>query len=115
MSRYVNCTPHAIHILMDAGGIILPPSGQVARCQTASERVEMPASQHLHDDIPVYRTVFGNLEGLPDPEPHTYYVVSLIAAKQAMAEGRTDVVVTHDAVRDSEGRIIGCRGLAFPS
>jgi len=37
------------------------------------------------------------------------YVVSAIAAEAAWRAGRTDVVVTGDYVRDSQGKIVGAR------
>lgn len=60
--------------------------------------------------LPVMHTTYGEVEGLPEPEAGTIYVVSALTA-QAVPE-RVDVYITDDAVRDDAGRVIGCRGLA---
>jgi len=58
----------------------------------------------------VDRTQFGAVTGLPDPQPDTIFVVSALVA-QAVPD-RQDVFITDDAVRDDQGRLIGCRALA---
>lgn len=100
----INLTPHEITIIRDDGNIALPPSGTIARCTVNRHQVGSV------DGIPVNRTVFGAVEGLPDPQPDTYYIVSAIVA-QACPD-RSDLLITDDAVRDDQGRIIGCRALA---
>mgnify|MGYP003092115823 FL=1 len=58
---------------------------------------------------------FGATEDLPAPEDGIYYIVSVITANAAKAEGRTtsDLVITADPVRDDSGRIIGCKRFAL--
>lgn len=99
----VNLTPHAISIIGETK-ITVPPSGIVARCFVRREKVGEVGS------IPINRTVFGNIEGLPDPRPSTYYIVSAIVA-QACPD-RHDLLIPDDTIRDDQGRIIGCRALA---
>jgi hypothetical protein len=60
--------------------------------------------------VPVNRTQFGVVTGLPDPQPDTIYIVSAVVA-QAVPD-RPDVFIVDDAVRDEQGRIIGARALA---
>jgi hypothetical protein len=60
--------------------------------------------------VPVNQTRFGEVFGLPEPQPDTIYVVSALVA-QAVPD-RSDVFVVDDTVRDEQGRIIGCRALA---
>ena len=103
----VNLTPHALNIVTDSGTVTIPPSGIVARCSVRRERVGEVGG------IPVNRTVFGDVEGLPEPTADTYYIVSAIVA-QACPD-RSDLLITDDAVRDEQGRIIGCRALATVS
>ena len=64
----------------------------------------------LIDGIPINSTTFGDVENLPDPQEDTIYIVSVITAKAC--PDRNDVFITDDAVRDEEGRVIGCRALA---
>jgi hypothetical protein len=60
--------------------------------------------------IPVNKSKFGEVENLPEPQEGTIYIVSALTA-QAVPE-RKDVYITDDAVRDEQGRVIGCRALA---
>jgi hypothetical protein len=99
----VNLTPHAINLVGD-NPQNFPPSGTVARCAVTRQQVGTV------DGVPVNRTVYGDVTGLPAPQPGTYYIVSALVA-QAVPD-RTDVLITDDAVRDDAGRIIGCRALA---
>ena len=103
----INLTPHAITIVRDGGNITLPPSGTIARCTVARRQVGSV------DGIPINRTVFGAVEGLPDPQPGTYYIVSALVA-QACPD-RHDLLLPDDTVRDDQGRIVGCRALATVS
>lgn len=104
--KFVNLTPHSIIFVDDAGNTVLTvePSGQVARCSVTREQVDTIAG------IPVNKTRFGKAENLPEPQEGTIYIVSALTA-QAVPE-RKDVFITDDAVRDEQGRIIGCRALS---
>lgn len=104
----VNLTPHPVNILTEDGEIIVPPAGTVARCQQYREiigHIEVNGKQ-----IPITRTRFGQVEGLPDPQPDTLYIVSALVA-QACPD-RRDLVIPDDTIRDAEGRIVGCKALA---
>ena len=104
--RIINLTPHSITFYDNAGSTVLTvePSGKVARCSVVREKVGTIAG------IPVNRSRFGKVENFPDPEEGTIYIVSALTA-QAVPD-RPDVYITDDAVRDEQGRIIGCRALA---
>ena len=106
MKNIINLTPHSITFVDDAGNTVLTvePSGQVARCSVTREKVGTIAG------IPVNKPRFGKVENLPEPQEGTIYIVSSLTA-QAVPE-REDVFITDDAVRDEQGRIIGCRALA---
>lgn len=120
---------------------ILPPSGTIAR---AAESVEPAAEIYDHRSdpdaagtrawaIPTTRVTFGAVDGLPEPRwtaaegsgygtrnagpgrrPAVYYVVSMVVALVARAQGRAldDLLVPGQQVRDVHGRVIGCRSLA---
>ncbi len=103
--KIVNLTPHAIVLMDEEGSVIatFPPSGQVARVNTS---VEVVGSLH---GAPVKRTVFGEVNGIPDPEEGTVYLVSTLVAQAAK---RGDVVSPDTgptAVR-KDGQIAGVRG-----
>lgn len=106
----VNLTPHSITFVDALGNTVLTvePSGLVARC--AVDRVQVDTVTVDGISVPVNQTRFGKVENLPEPQEGTIYIVSALTA-QAVPE-REDVFITDDAVRDEQGRIIGCRALA---
>jgi len=105
MIRVINLTPHNINVVGEDGQVVqtFPASGDLARCQVSREQVGEI------NGIPVNRTVFGDVTGLPEQQEGVVYVVSALVAQAA---GRDDVLIPDDTVRDEEGRIIGCRGFA---
>ena len=101
-----NCTPHPIDIWDAEGGKIvrtIERSDTIARLAEESERVGSA------DGVPLSRVSYGKPVNLPDPEPDTLLIVSILV-KSAVPE-RTDLVVPVELVRDTEGHIIGCRAL----
>lgn len=102
----INLTPHAVNIYTKAGIKTIAPSGVVARC--AQQQILIG---HI-GDIDLYKTDFGEVSGLPEPQKDTFYIVSAVAAN-ALRGRRSDVLIPFDPVRDEKGSIIGCRGLAF--
>lgn len=106
--KIVNLTPHTLNFITDAGEVAVPPAPTPARCATT--RTTVGEIEVGGVTIPIHRTEFGAVEGLPDPSPDTIYVVSALVA-QAVPD-RADVYIVDDAVRDDAGRIIGARALA---
>jgi hypothetical protein len=100
--RFVNLTPHEINIIGDTTHTI-PPSGMVARVATKSQRTG------VFFGIDIFATTFGDIQDLPEPDGN-YYIVSSIVANAAWKQGRTDVFCPADLVRDSEGKVVGCKG-----
>lgn len=102
----INCTPHAINFLREDNSVLttIEPSGTIARASQTREAVGKV------NGIVVNQCSYGSVTGLPDPQDGTIYLVSALTA-QACPE-RSDVFITDDAVRDENGRIIGCRAIA---
>lgn len=102
----INLTPHEINIYghETVPQWTYPPSGKVARVSQTSE--ELPAIA----GIPVSRLTFGAVENLPEPTPNTIYIVSGLVLSRCT--GRNDVFAPGEAVRDGQGRVIGCIGLS---
>lgn len=106
----INLTPHAVRVIGDSGGIVaeFPASGTVARVNSSAEA--LPSV----NGIPVVRTVYCDIDGLPDPQPNTVYIVSIVVA-QALGSPRSDVYVPDtgpaSVVRDGNGQIVGVRRL----
>jgi len=109
MSKVINLTPHSIELVDDEGNLIVSlPSVGIAR---AREQVEYTRPVEVDGwVVPVARVSYGSLEGVPDPGYGTFYVVSRICAEAAPE--REDLLVPGPAVRDPQGRVIGCKGLA---
>lgn len=102
----INLTPHAINFLREDNSVLatVEPSGTIARASQTRDLVSEV------NGIPVNQCSYGAVTGLPDPQDGTIYLVSALTA-QACPE-RSDVFITDDAVRDENGRIIGCRAIA---
>lgn len=105
--KIVNLTPHAITLrLPDGSDMVLPPSGAVARVAVQNR----PAEQRSGIPVPVLPApVYGEIEGLPDPQPDTAYVVSGLVLSRCI--GRNDVYApatgpADGAIRDEAGRIV---------
>lgn len=105
----INLTPHDITITNGTKTVTIKPSG-LARCEETSEEIKI-----VEDWIPVFRTTYGKISGLPEPRENTIYVVSARVA-QALKETnpeRTDVMIPSKTLRDPDGNIIGCSGLSI--
>ncbi|HEY8531288.1 MAG TPA: hypothetical protein VIL08_03475, partial [Limnochorda sp.] len=106
MAKLINLTPHEITIvLQDSSTIAIPPSGVVARCATNREvvgelEIELPDGGAAR--VPITRTVFGEVQGLPEPQDGVCYVVSSLVAQAA--SDRNDLLIPDDTVRDEQGR-----------
>jgi hypothetical protein len=90
----------------------IAPAGPVAR---AAQREETGGSVPVEGtDIPVVRITYGEPTDLPEPEPGTFYYVSLLTAQAAAAHGRRtdDLLFSGKSIRDRNGRIIGLLSFA---
>jgi hypothetical protein len=103
MATFVNLTPHALTIHGEGCTLSLPASGTVARCATVSERVA------TLNGIPLARTTYGEVVGLPEPSDDTIYIVSALV--RAAVPTREDVASPGELVRGADGQPTGCRGL----
>ena len=105
MKTIINLTPHAVSIINADGATVLTvePSGNIAR--VSSRTVQTGTLNGL----PVTQTEFGEVQDLPEPIDDTIYLVSSLVAQRVPE--RRDVFIPAESVRDSAGRIIGCRSL----
>lgn len=104
-TNIVNLTPHSINLYDGAGALLhsIPPSGDVARVAQRRTNLSSVAG------VPVTRSEFGNVTGLPRPKEGTIYIVSGLVLSRTT---RSDVFAPGKAIRDSDGRVIGCEGLS---
>lgn len=109
MSSIINCTPHAISFVDDAGKVIrvVEPSGILPR---VSSTVTVVGDI---DGIPDEVTSYGEVVGLPEKQEDTILVVSAMVA--ARLPDRDDIRIPGRQVRDAQGRIIGCKSLSNPN
>lgn len=106
----INTTPHDIVIFDNDSRIIcnIPAAPYEAQAR-ASETRELDFT--TREGVPVYYKSPKVCNPLPTPKPSTYYIVSAQYARNCM-DDRNDILVVDQQVRDSSGRVIGCRSLA---
>lgn len=110
-TKIVNLTPHTVNVVDDLGNTIISiaSSGNVSRVTTQQTVVGNIAG------IDIVRTVFGDVDGLPDPQPDTVYVVSTLVLQALKDSGisRSDVVAPdtspQSVVRNTDGQIVGVK------
>lgn len=103
-----NLTPHPITIETSggfAGTVTLQTDGTAPRLTVSRE----PLSDI--GGIPIVRSTMGAPEGLPEQTEGVLLIVSALVAEHPSVRHRVDLAYPGEAVRDDEGRIIGCRGL----
>lgn len=102
--RIVNLTPHAVTI----NGLTIQPDGRIPRLREETREVgQFEIDGHT---LPVIETTLGELEGLPEPQRDTIYIVSRLVAEAAPT--RDDLYFPGRLLRDSEGQIVGAASLA---
>lgn len=95
-----NLTPHPVKIKLGEEEIILEPCGIIPRV-----RVEETPAERIAG-IPCISQRMGEIEGLPDPEPGVFYLVSSLVFG---ATDRKDVLAPDTGktcIRDERGNII---------
>ena len=105
--QIINKTPHVLNVILADGSVraIAPtlPAPRVATKRVALDPV---------DGIPVDAVEYGAVGDLPDAVDGVMLVVSALVA--AACKGRTDLHVVGEAVRDADGKVVGCKGLSRP-
>ena len=105
----INLTTHTINVFLEEKEITFPSQG-LARVKTEEKEVGKI------NGIPVVKTVYTDVEGLPGPEEGTVYLVSTLVLQALKANGinRNDCLAPNTglsgAIRDEQGRIIGVKG-----
>ena len=114
MENIINLTPHDVNIVNDDGETItiitIEHSNEQARVACTEEQIGVLGT----DGIPLFRQVYGKIEGLPEPSADAYYIVSAMIVAAAEAEGRStsDLLTPAGQIRNEQGQVVGCRGLA---
>jgi len=105
--KIVNLTPHKLVLMNEDLSVTaeIEASGQVARVATRAVKVD-----ETPEGVPLYRTEYGAVEGLPAPQDGVIYVVSGLV-RAAVGDSRPDVYSPGKLVRDDAGQPIGAVGL----
>ena len=96
-TKFVNLTPHDVVLKKVDGSFLTIKSAGVARVTTSFEVKKIVCG------VIVGETTYGEITGLPEPQPNTLFVVSLPLIKAA--PDRTDLVVPYDCVRNDKGLV----------
>ncbi|MHC1589316.1 MAG: hypothetical protein ACXQS1_05835 [Methermicoccaceae archaeon] len=104
--KLVNLTPHAITVVQNGKTLEIPPSDRVARVD-----VRQTVVGHVNG-IPIVKSEFGEIAGLPEPQQGVVYICSTMVAQAAAKKMRIDVLAPDTgptAIRDESGRIVAVR------
>lgn len=82
--NFINFTPHVINVKVnhyDAASILAIPSIGIARVAVKEREEGIAIIQKLPMlDVQLFSESFGEVEGLPDPQENTLYIVSCMVA-----------------------------------
>mgnify|MGYP000163574378 CR=1 FL=1 len=106
MDQLINLTPHKLNIVTENGTVTVEPSGTIARCSVTNTPVRI-----LPNGVTLYRTVYGEVTGLPEEQEGTIYVVSGLV--RGAVPTRLDVASPGELIRNEEGQPVGCNGLSI--
>jgi len=95
----INLTPHVINV----NSLAISPSGTVARVTSATKVVG------VIDGIDIVETSFGEVQGLPEKVEGTFLLVSALV--RLAVKNRSDLLSPGEQIRDSEGKVVGCKNL----
>ncbi len=125
--KIINATPHQI-IICSKEGVTQDPKTKQFTAETVEALHTLPPSGIIPRvamgnidaepllGIPVQLVQYGEIEGLPDPIPDTFYVVSGLVASAAVKVGRTDCLAPGALVRNAKNpsEVLGCLFLQKP-
>lgn len=102
--KLINLTPHVINIENANGELIaVQPEEKPARIASTQETV-------VQDDLKFNRTIFGDVENLPDSVDGVIYIVSMVVA-QAVKRGDVVSPDSGSTAERKDGQIVFVRGL----
>ena len=107
-TRVINLTPHSINLYYQGKHIMSVPSVGKVRCNVITNTTGSVNIENI--PIPIVKSTFGDVNGLPDPQQDTIFIVSRVVAEAV--PHRNDVFYPNDLVRDENGRVIGCASLS---
>ncbi len=106
-----NYTPHAVTVYTGDTVVAVLPCEGVARAAEGSSPPTPVRIQGTSLQVEFRSTVYGAVEGLPDPVPGVMLVVSGLVLDHPSVAHRTDLCAPGTPIRNEAGVVIGCRGL----
>lgn len=100
-----NYTPHVINVHVDGQLVFSRIPDGIARCAMIT------VNDGAVDGVPIVKTTFGAVEGLPEQKEGVFIIVSRIVF-DAASKDRDDLLVPGLAIRDEKGAVIGCNGFS---
>lgn len=107
----INLTPHTVSIVNGDGETIAQfPSTGLARVASTETVIGM-----INGIIPLTRTEYGAVEGLPEENGNDIFVVSRVVLNAVREAGvvRSDLVVPGLQVRNEAGLVVGAKALGI--
>lgn len=101
---FVNLTPHSLDILLDDGEQLHIPHD---KNDPYVRSVQSNTPTRKVGRVQLYKSTFGEIEGLPEPAENTIYIVSAIIAERIRRE---DVIAPGVVIRNVDGSIRGANG-----
>ena len=113
MAVIKNFTPHEIFEVIT--GTRFPSQGvaRVSSTLTQIGELQVDGASVPPEGIcaPIFEETYGEVNGLPESKTGVYLIVSHMV--RDAAKGRTDLLVPGEFVRDSDGKITGCKGFCI--
>ena len=102
--RIFNHTPHRVRCVDENGNEqVFEPEGIVPRVSQTSSFV-----RHVNG-VDLWESCYGEVQDLPEAHPDTFLIVSAIV--KIACPARSDLLSPGELIRDSEGKVVGCKGL----
>lgn len=101
MTKIINLTPHSINLILPDGIRNFSPDGTVARVEQVLNKI------NNDPDFPLVVERVGKVVGLPAEIKNGFFLVS--AMVRNLLPRRMDLASPGELVRDSEGKVIGCK------
>jgi len=103
--KFMNLTPHPITIVEGEQSTMYPVDGPVPRLAVEREVLGQI------NGIGIVRSTMGEPTGLPEPQDGVILIVSALVAEHPSVAWRSDLAYPGEAIRDSDGKIAGAKGL----
>lgn len=102
--KLVNLCPHDLHIFGEDHQLYtIAKSGSLARISTTQEKVGK-----LAGEIPIAKTIYGQVEGLPEAQIEgLYYLVSTMIAQVVKRKDVLSPDTFNGVIRNEAGQILG--------